>query len=558
MFFMAIGYNDIRVEVPAQVVVEIAKENATVGEPIVGEISVIRTRKQKLDPASFQYDGKPLKVEFIREEVPASQSLFSANDPEGLVVSKYRFTLPPREKGLYLMGVVSVKIAGVEVRSSQRTFEVMGASSSDNLRLTAKIIDSPPFYPGQKITLQYQIFYRRPVELTKEDLALFSIVGLQPIGSPKIEDVPVQEGALQTISQTVIAHDPGTFQSKPSLIEGYIYSEDESGKKTYLPPKLQASSPPLEIVITPFPENGRPDSFTGAIGTFSWKARLKNGTSYEFGEKIEVELQAFGSGDLNTVELPYLKAQKSLVSAFRLPDILPRGTVQESVKRFLLELMPISENVKEIPAIECSSFDPLAKKYYLVKTDPIAIQIRPSNTEGQKREQNTKQKTTGATSKVEALEIDSVVPLSAKNIKGVHLGDKVLIFIAMLFAGLYVLEVIVYAVIKRKIEERRKGVVSSRELFLQALKIRSEPQKCLQMIKEAQLKRLQEIGETKTLVQFPEDLLDTGLQGDIKRFLLSIEKKRFSGLGVDAEVKELVEEASRLFHILKGVQRGNG
>ncbi|MDB6081937.1 MAG: hypothetical protein JWO53_1209, partial [Chlamydiia bacterium] len=144
---------DVIVEIPAKVSVEIPQNSVYENQPIQGTITIIRTLKQKVDEKSFKLDDAPLQVEFVDEVLPDSGKLFEKNDPESLTVSKYRFALPAKAKGLYVLNPISTEVGGVGVRSIPISFEVQSAvSSNKELKLEARVVESGPIYPGQRVT----------------------------------------------------------------------------------------------------------------------------------------------------------------------------------------------------------------------------------------------------------------------------------------------------------------------------------------------------------------------------------------------------------------------
>ena len=60
---------------------------------------------------------------------------------------------------------------------------------------------------------------------------------------------------------------------------------------------------------------------------------------------------------------------------------------------------------------------------------------------------------------------------------------------------------------------------------------------------------------TKAFFQDPQKLKKSGLEGEIRSLLLSIEKKRFQGLKTTLEINEIIEQASMLYHRLQLVRK---
>ncbi len=567
--FVSLAPTDIAVDVPAKVSVSVDPGSAIEEQPIKANISIIRELKQKVEPESFTLDDKPIKLQFVSDEYPPEQALFPKNDPDSIVTSKYNFTIPSKKRGLYVLGVVSGVVGGITVQSVATTFEVIGGVKTNDLLLEGYVKEKGPIYPGQKLTFEYRITFADPIELTREDLPLLDFEGFRGIGAPKIDTFLQGAKTIQTISQTVEALSDGLFHVPESLIEGYIYSEDIYGNKVRSSLLLQATSPAIDVQIKAFPEKDKPSSFTGALGQFYWQTRLLSPHSVEVGEKIQLEVTVTGRGDFDTVSLPNFNKLSSFMHAFQLSDVPSQGKVIENTKVFVVDLIPLSSKIKEIPQIEFSSFDPVLDRYFMVQIPPIPIIIRQGlqkdsasktvesvqenklQSQTQTREQIQGQNSAEG---ISLIEIEGNVSLSQKTIVRQLFDPLILILLGTCLAVLFLLQLVIVRFIKEK--KLRPKEELSREIFLAALKNKNSPSSCFAQIRRAFLLRLYEVGATAQLAENPQLLSTEGLQGDIRKFLLSIEEKRFSGLGADMEAKEVIEEATSLYYRLKQPEKG--
>jgi hypothetical protein len=553
---LAIQPGSFSVEIPPKLTVKVDPDTSMEDQEITAKISIIHELKQKVDVNSFTLDAKPLKVQFVEEVSPEPLTLFKANDPENLMVTTYSFKIPAKKKGLYVVGAVAANVGGLQVSSNPTTYEVIAPqiAPASELKLEASIKSTPPFYPGQKVVFEYRILFSQPIELTKEDLPLLNFEGFRTVGAPAINTIPLDKATQQTIDQTAIGLSPGTFRSKPSLIEGYVYRTDETGNQTRVGPLLQARADPVEIQVQAFPDKNKPDTFNGALGVFKWTAKLLNPGPVAAGEKLQLELTVTGKGDLDTVTLPGFSVQKGFKGVFRYNDIPAVGETSGLTKRFIVELTPLTPAIKEIPPLEFSSFDPTFSKYFTSKIPAISITVKaPSNTffnpENNEATREAMSQAAEALGKTQLLEIEGNVALAPTKAEAEHLSVQLLLIfvpaVLLLVAG----EILLYNWFKTR--ALRKRVETSRELILEALKSKNNPNVALPLIKRALLLRLYEIGATPEVALNPQSLSEEGIQGDIRRFLVSLEEKSFGGLNTDVEAKEILEEAAQLYYRLR-------
>ncbi|MDA1008897.1 MAG: BatD family protein [Planctomycetota bacterium] len=134
------------------------------------------------------------------------------------------------------------------------------------------------------------------------------------------------------------------------------------------------------LEVKPLPIEGRPDSFTGAVGTFDVIASAKP-TSVSAGDPITLDFlvrDTSGRAELASVQPPNLAAAVGMENDFAIPTTKSGGLVKDDVKLFTQTLRPLSEDVRQIPAIPFSWFDPTTDTYCTASTLPLSISVAPS------------------------------------------------------------------------------------------------------------------------------------------------------------------------------------
>lgn len=526
----------IAVETPAQASVEVRGGTGYENKPIPTIISIIRERRQQVDVNSFEQNSKPLTVDFVEEIVPAS-SLYAPNDPKGIVTTKYRLLLPPRPAGRYIIDPISVKVGGTRVQTNPTTYTVIAAEKSEKLRLETKIIESPPYFPGQTLHFEYRIFFQDPVQLTLENLALFQFPGFDVRGAPVIETFEADRNTIQTITQEVIAEQAGTFTSGASAIEGFVYRRLKSGAIEQIPPLLHADAPSISITITPFPEAGKPASFTGAIGIFSWKWEAVSPTEIGVGDNIDIKLTVSGKGDFNTVNLPDFTQVKGFQENFLLDSPSVREE-QTSIAKFIyFTLIPKTRDVMEIPSTEVSSFNPAIRVYLTDELPAIPISIHMTSERAKEKSKQSSQ------------DFENVFPLKATDLHRPTLSPLLIGLCTLLFIALFVAQIALKVLFERK--KKGGGAATSRDLILEALRQKDSHDIALQKITQALLLRLYETKLTDRLMQHPNELGNRDIQGKVKQFLLSLERVRFNPSIAVADIEPFIEEATKIYYSLR-------
>jgi len=353
---------------------EIDLYKALENRPLAGTITISHDEKMKIDMSSFQLEGKALQVSFVKNVK------ISPKDP--LELSIYTFEIAGQPKGLQILPSISVMIDGKKYATTPSTYEVTGVQAqvrNDEARVPQKarlvlkgFVNGPPIvYPKQKMTFMYEIGFTGSIDLVAQSLPLLEAQGFKKIGDKKVVEGQEEGLSIQQIAQEVRTVEPGEYSFPVSFIEGYAYTESANQKK-YYGPKLRAEASAINVVVTAFPQKGKPASFQGAVGQFTMKTSLLSPSKGTVGEKMSMLIAIGGDGDLTTVSLPDLSPLKSF---FRLGDLPPVGEIKGNAKNFVVELYPLSSSVEEIPALEFSYLDIIANRYETIKSAPIPITV---------------------------------------------------------------------------------------------------------------------------------------------------------------------------------------
>lgn len=574
-----------------KVTAEIDLYKTFANHPIQGTISVTHNNNVPVDASSFRMDGNPLKV------VATKTVKLSPNNP--LEISFYRFTLPGKPQGLYVLPEISVSVGGKVYRSFQTTYEVTGAepraiADVATLRMEASVEGATPLYPGQRARFIYRFYFTGNIELMTEFLPLLEATGFLKIGDKQIIDFVEGGVSVEEAVQEVQAIKPGDFQFPASYIEGYAYHEDIMQKRIYQQMKLRAETQPMTVTVAAFPEVGKPPSFNGAVGQYTMQASLLTRGEITVDNKIELAIDITGTGELSTVLLPDLKTV--LQGALRLSDLPSVGEVKGQTKRFIVELYPLSTAIAEIPSIEFSFFDPQNNRYTTIQSIPIPIKVvpaakktkktsaekepaplreplpaketpsppakekaptkesvpikesAPAKEDSQAKIQEQMHPLQTFLSQPEAIEIEGNYPLTSSNLRPLVFGTWGVFWLIPLGILLILLQLGYqqYVMQQKKIVKPK----SSEQVFQELLQTPPKTPKFYQLLNQAFLMRLVEKGELKSADLPPEQLSKEGVQGSVRAFLCDVEQKRFAGKE-EGSVENLLKEAYNLFKRLR-------
>jgi tetratricopeptide (TPR) repeat protein len=176
----------------------------------------------------------------------------------------------------------------------------------------------------------------------------------------------------------------GTYELPAASLEGALVSRD-GGQLVWR--NGFARSDPLRVEVLEPPREGRPASFSGAVGSFRFEMEPPSPTIVRVGDAVYLTLVVRGEGFLKGVGFD-LGAQ--LGDGFRVErvgvtDSLPPGAERPAGfpdrpgpwRQWDFKVFPMDERVRAIPSLEFAWFDPDARQYATARTEPVPITVQP-------------------------------------------------------------------------------------------------------------------------------------------------------------------------------------
>ncbi|MFT3909120.1 MAG: BatD family protein [Ferruginibacter sp.] len=257
-------------------------------------------------------------------------------------------------------------------------------------------------YVGEPIVAAYKLYTR-----LKSDSKLsqnpsfngFSVVDMQQPGFNDYskEKLNGKEFNVYTIRKAQLyALQPGVINLDPAELENNVkFIKEEYARKAgneadmfnafagaLFPPDAIVSqnvtleSKPIDITVKPLPEENKPASFKGAVGSFNLNAALQK-PLFSTDEAGKLSVTITGSGNMQLLTAPEIDWPKGIESFEpKFTDKLVNVTVPISgTKKFEYTFAANDSGHFTIPAIHFSYFDPATATYKCIETEPIVFQV---------------------------------------------------------------------------------------------------------------------------------------------------------------------------------------
>ncbi|MFH0984539.1 MAG: BatD family protein [Candidatus Omnitrophota bacterium] len=345
--------------------------------------------------------GKAGRFKLNSIEIPAGQNILRTEPLEIEVTGGGQSQVPVQQT---LPQRASPQPAGptsATSSSSQEGAYTVSPGNDDNIFVQAWV-DRKTLYQNEQMLLTYSLFTRydtRYEGFDKEPETSGFWIEEFPMG----RDVPretVRENGKRYVKADVkklalFPTAPGNYTIQPGTLKVSIREEqqgsnafDEFFSDSFFTggsffarrQNRLLAPPPIQLVVKPLPDNGKPASFQGAVGTFRLAATIDR-DKVKQNEPVTLKMVIEGEGNIETLTRPKVPA----LSGFKTYDadtsskLFQAENVIGGTKSFETVFIPKEEGSSFIPPLEFSFFDPRQEKYITLRTPNFPIQVEHSD-----------------------------------------------------------------------------------------------------------------------------------------------------------------------------------
>jgi len=143
--------------------------------------------------------------------------------------------------------------------------------------------------------------------------------------------------------------------------------------------KRRVEDEPRTLIVQELPQAGRPESFTGTVGSGYRLEVTADRSVVRVGDPIRLTLTLRGDAAVETSVLPPLTADGGLSPQdFRIPGNKTAGIHADGAKRFQVTVRALHPRVTAIPPLAFSWYDPRNQEYRTTRSRPVALAVHPA------------------------------------------------------------------------------------------------------------------------------------------------------------------------------------
>lgn len=315
----------------------------------------------------------------------------------------YSFYLAPTRKGTLTIGSASIQIEDQTYTTRPITVTIVDAVKKEDPRtrlnhsqeqilngihLVAEISNTTP-YQNEPITVFYKVYVERGSNLTNWSGTSIPKYNKFWVNAIDVKELKVETGKYNgkeaqfiTFKKDILMPlETGDIELEPLVLDiqaeiptgrrdffgfpetGYITQSYTTGKRT--------------IKVKPLPEVGKPDNFSGAVGTFDFKV-TPNEASTNALEALSFKVEVKGQGNMNLFSLPPLTTTSNSLELFEpeyTESVRAGNNGIQGTKTDSYTIIPQYKGEYYIDPMSFNYFDIKSKSYKTITTDSIKINV---------------------------------------------------------------------------------------------------------------------------------------------------------------------------------------
>ena len=141
---------------------------------------------------------------------------------------------------------------------------------------------------------------------------------------------------------------------------------------------------PVKLDVKPLPETGRPDDFSGAVGSFRMKT-VADRTSLDLGDAVAVRVTIEGEGSLQSAAAPKLAAppEVKVYEPKTLEDAMTGADHLGARKTWEWVIVPLAPGAVKVPGPAFAYFDPASGGYKRLNAEIPELTVRRGSASGE-------------------------------------------------------------------------------------------------------------------------------------------------------------------------------
>ena len=337
----------------------------------------------------------------------SSQSMLIENGQVSASISQ-NFGLTPTQPGEFNIPALKAEVGGQVLTTQPLKLTAVKApagaanSAGEQLAFFRLFVPKKEVYVGEILGVEFQVHVREGVANAENILQSFDQYGGCPLKAEGVSIIKTAHAQRRRVSSTngiygvatmvtslsPVKTGPLTLGSMDVTLTLQLPLPNQRRRDPFDPfgmfqrmqveeRRVALSAEPQTITALPLPKENVPASFNGAVGSFSMTVSA-GPTNVAAGDPVTVRIQISGRGAFDSLALPEQNAWrefKTYPPTSKVDTTDPLGL--QGSKTFEQVVVPQSPDIKALPPVSFSFFDPEQKSYRTLTQPAVPLVVRP-------------------------------------------------------------------------------------------------------------------------------------------------------------------------------------
>jgi len=306
--------------------------------------------------------------------------------------ASYQYILLPLSKGRLKIPAIKATIKGQTAFTKQITIHVEDqVVEPDQVKalFARAFVEKDQFFTGEQIVFTLQFFTSKRLSgVGFEKSPEFQGFSSKPFEEEKTYTQNIN-GVLFNVTQVnyiLTPSNPGIFTVSPAVLIARVVVRSKFNDSFFLSDRskpVRVVSNPVEIEVMPLPQYRGEGNFSGLVGNFDIISNLDQ-TNLKAGESATLTIKISGTGNIMDASLPEINFDDFYKDAFKIYDDNPVETIEltqhgyKGFKIFKKAIVPVNAGKYRIKPVTLIYFDVDKKGFKSVSTEPISLDVTPS------------------------------------------------------------------------------------------------------------------------------------------------------------------------------------
>ena len=405
-----------------QVSVSLDKESVVLGDSLILTITV-RGVPRAEPPQLPEIPNFDVKFSGSRQESFSSYTIVIRGRKAEQKTSggglMFDYELIPQQAGNFTIPSFAFTLDGKQYRTHNYNIEVVEANEAPEDIFLTLSADKSEVYLGEKILLTFKWYFNQSIQGYRINIPWLSALTNFLVENPQLDKSKRYQRIVINGNEEVLAEkkseyykgrqyavvvfrkiltpmSTGEYTLEPAylkcdVVTGYKKSRRDSffndffdsdindffgmGRKA-ITEAYSARSNRLLISVKPLPEEGRPVSFSGAVGSFDFQAGVAP-LKVKAGDPVTVTMKVSGHGNIEQIKIPRFPE----LPEFKGYEPQSRAEIKQAEgktsgeKIFEKVLVAKKEGMYQIPELSFSYFDPQEGVYRTITRGPFSVYV---------------------------------------------------------------------------------------------------------------------------------------------------------------------------------------